>query len=52
MRSVGNMTHSAYKILVRKPERKRHLEGLEVNGRLILKWILKINTCSMWIAFI
>jgi hypothetical protein len=39
MRSVGNMAHNAYKILVRIPERKRHLAGLEVNGRIILKWI-------------
>jgi hypothetical protein len=51
MRTVGNMAHSAYKILVRHRERKRHLEGQEVNGRLILKWILKINTCRMLIAF-
>jgi hypothetical protein len=37
---MGAMTN-AYKILVRKLGGKRpHSEGLEVNGRIMLKWIL------------
>jgi hypothetical protein len=32
---------SAYGVLVGKPERKRNLNELGVNGRIILKWILK-----------
>jgi hypothetical protein len=31
---------SAYSILVGKPEGKNHLEDLDVDGRIILEWIL------------
>jgi hypothetical protein len=36
---MGEM-RNAYSILVGKPEDKRPLEDLTVNGRIILEWIL------------
>jgi hypothetical protein len=33
----------AYRVVVRKPERKSHLRHLEVDGRIIIKLILKRN---------
>jgi hypothetical protein len=42
---------NAYKIFVGKPEGKRyHLEDQVVDGRIILKWILKKWGVSMWIG--
>jgi len=32
---------NARKALVRKPERKNHLEDIGIDGRIILKWILR-----------
>jgi hypothetical protein len=32
---------NAYKISFGKPERKRPLEDLSIDGRIILKWILR-----------
>jgi hypothetical protein len=32
---------NAYKILLRKPEGKNHLEDQGIDGRVILKWILE-----------
>jgi hypothetical protein len=31
----------AYRVVVGRPDAKDHLEGLGVNGRIILKWIFK-----------
>jgi hypothetical protein len=40
------------KILVTRLERKKHLEGVRVRGMVILKWILKISKCKLWIECI
>jgi len=32
---------NTYKLLVRKPKERDHLEDLEIDGRTILKYILK-----------
>jgi hypothetical protein len=32
---------NACKILIGRPEGKKHLGGLSVDGRIMLKWILK-----------
>jgi hypothetical protein len=36
--SMHGMKHE-YKILVRKPKWKRHLENLGIDGRIISEWI-------------
>jgi hypothetical protein len=45
MRRAGHVVHmgkmrSGYKVLVGKLEGKRHLEDLDIDGRIILKCIL------------
>jgi hypothetical protein len=45
MRWMGHVTHmgvmrNAYKILVGKPEGKRHSEDLGIDGKIVLEWIL------------
>jgi hypothetical protein len=42
---VGHVAHrgeirNAYRVLVGKPEVKKHLEETGIDGRMILKWIL------------
>jgi hypothetical protein len=32
---------NAYTILVEKPEAKRRLEDIDIDGRITLKWILQ-----------
>jgi hypothetical protein len=39
-------------ILVRKLEGRNHLRILGINGRIILKWILKNWDVMMWTGFI
>jgi hypothetical protein len=42
-----------YRVLVGKPERRGHFEGLSLDGRIILRWIFKWNgslwTGSIWL---
>jgi hypothetical protein len=41
---------NAYRILVGKPEGKRQLEDLDIDGRIILKWML--DGCIIWGGFL
>jgi hypothetical protein len=43
---------NAYKILVRKPEGNDYFGDMRVDGRQILKWILKKQSVSLWTGFI
>jgi hypothetical protein len=43
---AGHVAHmrerrSACRVLVRKPERKSHLEDIGMDGKFMLKWIFK-----------
>jgi hypothetical protein len=44
MEEMGN----AYSILVGKPEGKRHLQDLGIDGRVILEWILGKQFEKVW----
>jgi hypothetical protein len=48
---MGEMKN-AYKMLFGKPEGKRPLKGLGVNGRIILKQNLWKQGLGVWILFI
>jgi hypothetical protein len=55
MRRAGHVVRlgemrNANKILVGKPERKNHSEDLGVDGRIILKWILRQWFWRVWIG--
>jgi hypothetical protein len=43
---------NAYRILVGKPERKRQLENLDVDGRIILRRILERLDGMVWTGLI
>jgi hypothetical protein len=37
-----------HKVLVRKPEEKRHLKDFDIDGSVILKWILyRVDGCGL-----
>lgn len=39
--NIYDQMRNAYKTIVGKPEEKRPLEGLSMDGRIVLKWILE-----------
>jgi hypothetical protein len=43
---------NVYKVLVGKPEWEQCMVGLGIDGRVILKWILSKQDCSIWTGFI
>jgi hypothetical protein len=43
---------NSYKILVIKPEEKKHSEDLVVDGRIILKWIVGISDWRIYIDLV
>jgi hypothetical protein len=57
MRWVGHVARmvqmiNAYRILIGKPERKRPLECLGVDQRILLEWILGKEDGKVWTGFI
>jgi hypothetical protein len=40
---------SVYKTFVGKPEGKNHLEDLDIDGRIIFKWIIEKFGLRVWI---
>ena len=41
-------SRGAYRVLVGKPERRNHLKGPDVDGRIILKWIFERLDGGAW----
>jgi hypothetical protein len=50
--SIMGEMRNAYKILVAKPEGKNHSEDLDVDGRVILKWIFGTYGLGVCTGFI
>jgi hypothetical protein len=43
---------NSYKIFIGKPEGENHSEDLDIDGRIILEWILGKWGGMMWTGFI
>jgi hypothetical protein len=50
--SMHGQMRNEYKILIEKPEAKRRLRGLNVEGRIQLKRIFGKYGVRLWIGFI
>jgi hypothetical protein len=45
---MGDM-RTAYQILVKKPEGKNHLRDLDIEVKILLKWILQKYGVTSWL---
>jgi len=57
MRWVGHVAcrverRSVYRVLVRKPEGKNHLEDPGIDGKIILRWIIRKWDVGAWTGLI
>ena len=46
--STYGESRGVYRVLVRKPEGKNHLEDQGVDGRIILRWIFRKWNVRVW----
>jgi hypothetical protein len=43
---------SVYKVFVGKVEQRDYLEDIDMDGNILLEWILKEQDCRAWIGLI
>jgi len=48
----GGGRRGVYRVLVRKPEGKNHLEDPDVDGKIILRWIFRKWDVGAWTGLI